>query len=214
VAKRDRTALERVERELERIGLLLEHDKALPSVTRLVAGEPIHGSWWGHPLGHVIYELVGQLGARSGALDAKLVDGKVTYVHPRLWPAFFALAEQLAPQALSRLSPLARRLHARITERGSERVDLLAREGFARSKELTAAARELEAAILVHSSSLHTESGAHARVLQSWPAWRASRSEPIAERTASEASAELSAAVAALCHGSTRKPKLAWKLGA
>jgi hypothetical protein len=32
-------ALERVERELERIGLLLEHDKELPSVTLLVAGE-------------------------------------------------------------------------------------------------------------------------------------------------------------------------------
>ena len=44
-------ALQRVERELERIGLLLEHDKELPSVTLLVAGEPIRGSWWGHALG-------------------------------------------------------------------------------------------------------------------------------------------------------------------
>ena len=90
-------ALERVEQELERIGLLLEHDRELPSVTLLVAGEPIRGSWWGHRLGHFIYELLHELHERSGALDAKLIDGKVTYVHPRLWPAFLALARDPAP---------------------------------------------------------------------------------------------------------------------
>lgn len=204
--------LQEVERELERIGLLLEHDKQLPSVTLLVAGEPIKGSWWGHPLGHAIYELLGEFSERSGALDAKLIDGKVTYVHPRLWPAFLALAQQPEPARLDALSPLARTLLARVAELGPQRMDLLTREGFASGKELTAAARELEAAILVQSSSLHTESGAHARVLQSWPAWLASRNQQVEERTPDAARAELAAAVASLCHGISRKPKLAWRL--
>jgi hypothetical protein len=85
-------ALARVERELDRIGILLEHDKELASVTLLVAGEPKRGSWWGHPLGHEIYALLHELHERSGKLDAKLVNGKRTYVHARLWPAFLAVA--------------------------------------------------------------------------------------------------------------------------
>lgn len=201
-------ALERVERELERIGLLLEHDKELPSVTLLVAGEPIRGSWWGHALGHAIYDLLHELSERSGKLDAKLVDGKVTYVHPRLWPAFLTLAEDGAQARARKLSLEARELFARVSERGPQRLDLLRREGSTSSKELTAAARELEARALVHSASLHTESGAHTRVLQSWPAWRAASGVRIPEVRVESARAELAAAVAALCHGTTRTAKL------
>ena len=157
-------SLQKVERELERIGLLLEHDKALPSVTSLAVGEPISGSWWGHPLGHAIYDLLGELSERSGQLDAKLVNGKVTYVHPRLWPAFLTLAQDPDEGRTRGLSPLARKLLERVTNGGPQRVDLLQREAFAPGKALTAASRELEARLLVHSASLHTESGAHARV--------------------------------------------------
>lgn len=201
-------ALIRVERELERIGLLLEHDTALPSVTRLVAGEPIRGSWWGHPQGHAIYELLHELGERSGALDAKLVNGKVTYVHPRLWPAFLALARDPDPARRRGLSPLARRLLVRV-EDGPERLDVLRRAGFAESKQLTAAARELETRALVHSASVHTESGAHARVLQSWHAWVAARGARPAKRTLDTARRELVEAGARLAAGATKPVKLA-----
>lgn len=36
-------------RELKNSGFLLESDTALPSVSGLVAGKAIQGSWWGHP---------------------------------------------------------------------------------------------------------------------------------------------------------------------
>jgi len=205
-----RGPLQRVEHELERIGVLLEHDQELPSVTALVAGEPIAGSWWGHRLGHAIYDLLHELSERSGQLDAKLVNGKITYVHPRLWPAFLAMAQDPDPSRTRGLSPLARELLERVASRGPQRADHLQRDGFAPGKALTAACRELEARVLVHSASLHTESGAHARLLQSWPTWLAGqRVEPTA-RSKPRARAELAAALAELGRGARRAPKLPW----
>ena len=38
-------------------GMLLESARGpLPNVAELVAGEPIHGSWWSHPSSHAIFE--------------------------------------------------------------------------------------------------------------------------------------------------------------
>ena len=70
-------------------GLLLESDARLPSVVALVAGGPLRGSWWGHPLGGVIFDLSSWLAARPAVLVTRLVSGKVTYVHRSLWSALF-----------------------------------------------------------------------------------------------------------------------------
>ena len=78
----------RIESELDRIGLLMQHDKALPSATTIIAGGPIAGSWWGHPKGKRIYEVLEELAGGPLALCVKLVSGKRTYVHPRLWSPF------------------------------------------------------------------------------------------------------------------------------
>ena len=80
-----------VEAELARLGLLLQHDQTLPSVTARVAGAPIAGSWWGHARGSEIYDLLVAFEAGAGALAAKLVNGKVTFVHERLWSALLTL---------------------------------------------------------------------------------------------------------------------------
>ena len=40
---------------LESFGLLLVSDRAFPSVAGLVAGEPVRGSWWSHPMAHTIF---------------------------------------------------------------------------------------------------------------------------------------------------------------
>jgi hypothetical protein len=201
--------LQRVERELERIGLLLEHDAALPSVTLLCAGEPIRGSWWGHPLGHAIYDLLHELNERSGQLDAKLVNGKVTYVHARLWPAFFALAEQRTEARIEGLDSLAKTLLARTEPGAALRLDHLQQEGTAPGKALTAAARVLEARVLVWSGSVHADAGAHARVLQSWPGWRRDHdveASALQPRSAHEA---LAAAGVELARDAARPAKLA-----
>ncbi len=68
---------------VESEGLLLVHDQRLPSVTALVAGEPVRGSWWAHPLGNVLYNALGELDDRFAT--RKLVADKLTLVAPRLW---------------------------------------------------------------------------------------------------------------------------------
>ena len=132
-------ALAIIEKEFARIGLLLQHDRELPSFTTLVAGAPIAGSWWGHRLGHEIFRLLGEFHERSGELSAKIVNGKVTYVHPRLWSAFLKLALQGQRTRARKLSSLGRSIHRLVLKDESVRIDELAATGFAPQRALTAA---------------------------------------------------------------------------
>jgi hypothetical protein len=166
-----RETLARIEKEFGRIGLLLQHDRDLPSVTTLVVGKPIKGSWWGHRRGKEIYALLEEFHEGAGALSAKLVNGKITYVHRRLWSAFLELTMHGQRTRVRLLSVAAKSLHKVVTDETIVRVDELAATGFASAKELAGAARELEESVLVHGDSIHTASGAHTKVLQSWPGW-------------------------------------------
>jgi hypothetical protein len=165
--------LARIEKEFARLGLLLQHDRELPSFTTLVAGKPIAGSWWGHRRGRAIYRLLEEFSGRSGRLSAKIVNGKITYVHPRLWSAFLELALHGQRTRARSLSPLGKLLHEKVQSDEMVRVDALAQSGFASPRALTAASRELEEHVLVHAESVHTSSGAHAKELRSWPSWAA-----------------------------------------
>jgi len=60
-------------RELERHGVLLETDARLPSLVALVAGGPVRGSWWGHPLGHTIFATGEILHQNRDVLLVKLI---------------------------------------------------------------------------------------------------------------------------------------------
>jgi hypothetical protein len=203
-----RGTLARIEREFIRIGLLLQHDRELPSFTALVAGGPIKGSWWGHPLGHDIYRLLGEFGRGSGLLSAKLINGKITYVHPRLWRAFLKLAQHDESVRVRALSPLAKSLRIRVLRARRLRIDELAASGLATQRQLTAAARELEEDVLVHADSVHTPSGAHAKVLQSWPDWARSNDVQFSRYRLSDAREELAQAVHLLRQGASRPPKV------
>ncbi len=77
-----------VRRELERLGLLLLQDKNLPSVATIFAGGPMPGSWWSHPRSHEMFRCLASLD--DIAVVTRLVKGKVTYVHNRLWPGLAA----------------------------------------------------------------------------------------------------------------------------
>ena len=88
---------EEVLSQLERTGLLLLSDSAIPSLVQLVVGQPVRGSWWGHPQGHAIYALSARLGDHEDVLIVKLVGGKVTFVHRKLWPALLAVARSGEP---------------------------------------------------------------------------------------------------------------------
>jgi hypothetical protein len=64
----------------------------VPSVAEAVAGEPIIGSWWAHPKGRAIFAALSELDDSEDVRCFKLVDGKVTLVHRRAWPALARLA--------------------------------------------------------------------------------------------------------------------------
>lgn len=197
----------RLEVELERIGLLLEHDKVLHSATTLIAGQPIIGSWWGHPRGHEIFAVLGELGKGAGALCVKLVNAKRTYVHPRLYRAFFSLVEATRADALAACSSLAQELFELAERRGLVRVSDLA--GVVAGKATTAAVRELDERCLVRVDSEHTASGKHEKTLESWTSWRARHAPDVQTVGLAEARAAISGAVERLVPAGSKAPKLA-----
>jgi hypothetical protein len=99
-------------------------------------------------------------------LLVKLVSRKETFVHRSLWPQLFAIATSKADWQTSGLSARARALLEKVESYGAIRLDELGR-GFDR-KALGRAARELEERLLVHGDQMHTEKGAHAKLLSSW----------------------------------------------
>ena len=158
VAELARGDLAKVERELERIGLLLNHDPALPSFTSLVTGAPFGGSWWSHPQAHEIYRLLRHFHRGAGALSAKLVNGKVTYIDKRLWPSLLNAVRSRAAWQRGNLSAEAQAMYRAVQRHRSIRADRLrTKPGSTRG----AAIRELEKRLLVHSTDVHTETGTH-----------------------------------------------------
>ena len=85
-------------------GMLLESARGpLPNVAELVAGEPIRGSWWGHAAGHAIYDAVNTLADSPDVVRTRLVNGRVTLIHRRLWPALVRVGDQLPIERLAAL---------------------------------------------------------------------------------------------------------------
>jgi hypothetical protein len=75
----------------------------VPRMTEVIAGEPIAGSWWGHPKGHEIYAVLEVLTSADDVLVCRAVRGKVTLVHRRLWPALIRAAGLIGTDALARV---------------------------------------------------------------------------------------------------------------
>ena len=158
---------------LEQHGLLLLSDPVLPSVVGIIVGEPLRASWWGHPQGGTIYRVSSALEERPEVLVTKLVAGKVTYVHARLWPALIAVANAREPWQVDGLTHVARWLLQLIDTENAVHTDHLPLSpvlGQIR-KSAREAGRELERRLLIHTLEVHTESGAHAKVLETWLNW-------------------------------------------
>ena len=155
---------------LRRFGVLLETDAHLPSVASLIAGEPVSGSWWSHPSAEKIYITLGEFADHRDVMFTKLLSGKVTLVHRKLWPEIFAIGTAHTPWQLKGLSKSARTLLKMIDQQGSIRTDQIAWPKSATAKP-GESARELEKKLLIHAGQFHTETGAHAKLLESWEAW-------------------------------------------
>ncbi len=88
-------------------GIVLESAKGpVPNLADTVAGERIQGSYWGHPKGDEIFVLTRTIRSSEDILVCRLVGGKVTYVHQRLWPAIFRLQASFGKEDLGAIQEI------------------------------------------------------------------------------------------------------------
>jgi hypothetical protein len=151
------------------LGVLLETDRAFPSLVALAAGGSVKGTWWAHPLANEIYMLGQWLMDHRDVLFIRLVTGKMTYAHRRLWPALYAIATARQPWQLADLPKTASSMLRMVDRRESLRMDEIRSSRTA--KELGADARILETRMLVFGDDVHTDSGAHVKRIETWPRW-------------------------------------------
>jgi hypothetical protein len=89
-------------RFVERQGLVLLSARGpVANLAEAVAGERIRGSWWGHPKGRAIYRAASAVADSKDVAICRLIGGKVTFVHRRLWPALVRLAPRLPKAGLA-----------------------------------------------------------------------------------------------------------------
>jgi len=89
---------------VKRHGVVLQAARGpVPSLAEAIAGGPIRGSWWSHPRAKTIFRAAQAVCDSPEILVCKLIDGKVTYVHRRLWPALVKLAPGLNKAHLAKV---------------------------------------------------------------------------------------------------------------
>jgi hypothetical protein len=76
----------------------------VPSLAGVIAGAPIRGSWWSHAKGGEIFKLTRAVRDSPDVLVCRLVDGKITYVHRRLWPALVCAAKRFPRDYLAQVN--------------------------------------------------------------------------------------------------------------
>ena len=83
-------------------GIVLQSARGpVPNLAEYVAGEPIPGSWWGHPSGHEIFAALTHVMNSPDVIATRLVNSKVTLVHRRLWPALVRVAGRFPEERLA-----------------------------------------------------------------------------------------------------------------
>ena len=85
-------------------GIVLASAKGhVPRLIEAILGEPITGNWWAHPDGSFIYNVLAEVSDSDEILVCRLVGGKRTLVHRRMWPALVRVANRLDPAQLAKV---------------------------------------------------------------------------------------------------------------
>ena len=83
-------------------GVVLESAKGpIQNLAQAVAKTPIRGNWWTHPDRKQIFRATRLVRDSEDILVCRLIEGKVTYVDRRLWPAIVRLAKYFPKEALA-----------------------------------------------------------------------------------------------------------------
>ncbi len=160
------TALSSVEQTLEwvrRLQLVMEASAppGVPSFVEAVAGGPVKGSWWAHPLGKRMYVLSEAVADSGEVMVVKLLGGKRTWIHRDSWPLVLrvVLDKEWRAERLARVNAEAAGQFQRIEKAGRVRAPP------------PAPTTALEKRMLVHVASEHSPSGRHVKVATAWNAW-------------------------------------------
>jgi hypothetical protein len=153
---------------LTEIGFLLVSGSEIPDVRQLITGTRSKGSWWADPAAHKIFAVNERLEDHADVTITKLISGKVTFVHRNLWHELFAVASAREDWQLRGLSVPAKSLLREVEKAGELFTNKISSSVANKPGD---AARELELKLLIHSEQIHTESGSHAKMLETWDAW-------------------------------------------
>ncbi len=89
---------------IRRHGVVLESAKGpVRSLAEAIVGAPIRGGWWSHPRSHEIFAVTQGVRDCDDVLVCRLVDGKITFVHRRLWPALVRIADRFPRERLAQV---------------------------------------------------------------------------------------------------------------
>lgn len=116
-------------------GIALESGRGpVPSLAQTIAGKPILGNWWAHPKGNTIFRCSRAIRNSKDVLVCRLIGGKITYIHRRLWPALLRLADRFDADRLAAI----REVH---TASGKHKIEVTAFREWVPSKVIQAAAK-------------------------------------------------------------------------
>jgi hypothetical protein len=89
---------------VERYGVVCEAARrgSIPVLTEAVAGETLRGNWWSHPRSREIFAATRAVRESPQVLVCRVVDGKISFVHERLWPALVRAAKRFPAGNLAR----------------------------------------------------------------------------------------------------------------
>jgi hypothetical protein len=87
---------------IEEHGVVLQSARGpVPNVAQFIAGEPIRGSWWGHPAGKDIYAILSVIDDSPDVVSTRLINHKLTLLHTRIWPSVVRVSEFLGALRLA-----------------------------------------------------------------------------------------------------------------
>jgi hypothetical protein len=92
------------------IALVRQHGVVLASakgpvlnLAEAIVGAPIRGSWWAHRQGKAIYAILQAVETAPDILVCRAVNGRISFVHRRLWPALIRLADRFPAGHLAQI---------------------------------------------------------------------------------------------------------------
>ena len=83
-------------------GVVLEGAKGhVPNLADAVVGVAVRGSWWKHPEAKNIFRATRLVRDSDDVLVCRLIEGRITYVDRRLWPAVVRLSAYFNRESLN-----------------------------------------------------------------------------------------------------------------